>query len=105
MIQSWLYQQPLGRKVERLPPEVFVPIGSVLPTVVLQTVAACQSKCTVHSLCIDDIHVIIRGHELILAMMVLASTLQVFWSIKPAGADAYMLLVKRTHLQNPRFLV
>ena len=55
-------------------------------------------------LCIGDIH-LIRRHELFLAMMVLASTLQVFRSIKPAIADVYMLLVKCTHLQNLCFPV
>lgn len=82
----------------------YLTISILLPTIVFQAIIAYQFKSTVHRLCIDDIH-LVRGHELMLAMMVLASTLQVFRSIKPANTDVYMLLVECTHLQNPRFPV
>jgi hypothetical protein len=63
-----------------------------------------QFKGTIHSLSIDDIH-LVSWHELIFAMMVLAPTLQVFRPIKPTDSNVYMLLVKCTHLQDLRFPV
>jgi hypothetical protein len=62
-----------------------------------QLVTACQFNGTVHSLSTDDIH-LIRWHELVLAMLVLAPILQIFWSIKPINANVYMFRVECTHL-------
>jgi hypothetical protein len=55
-------------------------------------------------LSIDDIH-LVRRHELMLAMMGLTPTLQVFGPIKPTDANVYMLHVECTYLQDLRFPV
>jgi hypothetical protein len=64
-----------------------------------QLITAYQFNGTVHSLSIDDVH-LIRWHDLVLAMIVQAPTLQVFRSIKPITAIVYMSHVECTHLTN-----
>jgi hypothetical protein len=76
----------------------------VITIVVFEVIIACRFKGTIHSLSINDIH-LVRWHELILAMKILVPTLQVFRPIKPTDANVYMLHVECTHLQDLRFPV
>lgn len=48
---------------------------------------------------VNDVH-LIRGNQLILAVIWLTTRWQVFWSVEPSNANIDVFLVERSHFQD-----